>query len=161
MGYIDAQTAEFKTIAVNNNLRDVLYDGKVNPIAVLNGAGVTVYGQKTRNNMNSALNRINVARLVVYLRTVLDQIARQYVFEPNDEITRKNIKAQVEKELNSIKSQRGLYDYAVVCDKSNNTTERIDRNELWVDVAIEPVKAAEFIYVPVRIKSTGAIAAGL
>ena len=161
VGYIDAQTAEYKTIGVNQGLRDVLYDGRVNPIAVLNGSGVTVYGQKTRYGLVSALDRINVARLVVYLRKQLDLIARQYVFEPNDELTRKDIKAQIEKELNSIKSQRGLYDYAVVCDSSNNTTDRIDKNELWVDVAIEPVKAAEFIYIPVRVKNTGDIAAGL
>ena len=160
IGYIDGQTGEFQSIGVGNNLRDVLYNGKVNPISVLTGSGITIYGQKTRSATTSALDRVNVARLVVYLRRQLDLIARQYIFEPNDEITRKEIKNQIEKELNSIKVNRGLYDYAVVCDLSNNTPDRIDRNELWVDIAIEPVKAVEFIYIPLRIKNTGEIAAG-
>ena len=99
--------------------------------------------------------------MIVYLRRQLDLIARQYIFEPNDEITQREIKNQIEKELNSVKVNRGLYDYAVVCDSSNNTPDRVDRNELWVDVAIEPVKAVEFIYIPVRIKNTGDIQAGL
>jgi phage tail sheath protein FI len=128
---------------------------------VLSDSGITIYGQKTRSATTSALDRVNVSRLVVYLRRQLDLIARQYIFEPNDEITRKEIKNQIEKELNSIKVNRGLYDYAVVCDTSNNTPDRVDRNELWVDVAIEPVKAVEFIYIPVRIKNTGDIQAGL
>lgn len=161
IGYIDSATGLFQSIGVSNPLRDVLYNGKVNPISVLTGSGITIYGQKTRSATTSALDRVNVARLVVYLRRQLDLIARQYIFEPNDEITRKEIKNQIEKELNSVKVNRGLYDYAVVCDTSNNTPDRIDRNELWVDVAIEPVKAAEFIYIPVRIKNTGDIAAGL
>lgn len=161
IGYIDAQSGEFQSIAVNNNLRDVLYEGKVNPISVLVGSGIVVYGQKTRSSVTSALDRVNVARLIVYLRRQLDLIARPFIFEPNDEITRKEIKAQIEKELISIKANRGLYDFAVLCDLSNNTQDRIDRNELWVDVAIEPVKAIEFIYIPVRIKNTGDIAAGL
>jgi phage tail sheath protein FI len=161
IGYIDSATGLFQSIAVSNNLRDVLYNGKVNPISVLSDSGITIYGQKTRSATTSALDRVNVARLVVYLRRQLDLIARQYIFEPNDEITRREIKNQIEKELNSIKVNRGLYDYAVVCDTSNNTPDRIDRNELWVDVAIEPVKAVEFIYIPVRIKNTGDIQAGL
>lgn len=161
IGYIDGQTGEFQSIGVGNNLRDVLYNGKVNPISVLTGSGIVIYGQKTRSATTSSLDRVNVSRLVVYLRRQLDLIARQYIFEPNDDITRKEIKNQIEKELNSIKINRGLYDYAVVCDLSNNTPDRIDRNELWVDVAIEPVKAVEFVYIPVRIKNTGDIQAGL
>jgi hypothetical protein len=161
IGYIDPATGLFQSIGVNNSLRDVLYNGKVNPISVLSDSGITIYGQKTRSATTSALDRVNVSRLVVYLRRQLDLIARQYIFEPNDEITRKEIKNQIEKELNSIKVNRGLYDYAVVCDTSNNTPDRVDRNELWVDVAIEPVKAVEFIYIPVRIKNTGDIQAGL
>jgi hypothetical protein len=161
IGYIDGQSGEFRSIGLGNNLRDVLYLGKINPITVLPGSGITVYGQKTRSATTSALDRVNVARLVVYLRRQLDLIARQYIFEPNDEITRKEIKNQIEKELNSIQSNRGINDYLVVCDTSNNTPDRIDRNELWVDVAIEPIKAVEFIYIPVRIKNTGDIEAGL
>jgi phage tail sheath protein FI len=111
--------------------------------------------------MTSAMDRINVARLVCYLRVVLDQVARPYIFEPNDTITRNQVKRSFEAVLNDITAKRGIYDYLVVCDTSNNTTDRIDRNELWIDIAIEPVKAIEFVYIPVRLKNTGAIAAGL
>ena len=106
----------------------------------------------------SALDRINVARLVVYLRRVVDLASRNFVFEPNDKITRDEIKQVIERALNDLVAKRALTDYLVVCDESNNTPVRRDRNELYVDVAIEPVKAAEFIYIPLRIKSQGAIA---
>ena len=82
------------------------------------------------------------------------------MFEPNDQLTRDEIKNAVESLMIDLVAKRGIYDYLVVCDDSNNTPERIDRNELYVDVAIEPVKAVEFIYIPVRIKNTGEIAAG-
>ena len=77
------------------------------------------------------------------------------MFEPNDPQTRKSISAVVETLFQDLISKRGLYDYSVVCDASNNTPARIDRNELWIDIAVEPVKAAEFIYIPVRIFNTG------
>lgn len=161
IGYIKSDTGEFASVGLTNNLRDVLYDARVNPITVFPGsAGITIYGQKTRYPLNSALDRVNVARLVVYLRQQINALARQYVFEPNDDITRKSIKANIEKELNDIKAKRGLYDYVVQCDETNNTSQRIDRNELWVDIAIEPVKASEFIYIPIRVKNTGSISSG-
>jgi phage tail sheath protein FI len=87
---------------------------------------------------------------------VLDQVARPFVFEPNDTITRNQVKAGFEAVLNDLVAKRGLYDYLVVCDTSNNTPDRIDRNELYVDIAIKPVKAIEFIYIPVRLVATGA-----
>jgi len=161
IGYIDGQTGSFKSIGVNNGLRDALYQGKVNPITFLTNSGITIYGQKTRSANTSALDRVNVARLIVYLRRKVDLIARDFLFEQNDTVTRKEIKNAIEKELISIKSQRGIYDYSVICDLSNNSTNTIDRNELYVDVAIEPEKSVEFIYIPVRIKNTGDIQAGL
>ena len=82
------------------------------------------------------------------------------MFEPNDKITRDELKEGVEQLLNDLVAKRGLFDYLVVCDESNNTPDRIDRNELYVDIAIEPVKAAEFIFIPIRLKNTGEIAAG-
>jgi hypothetical protein len=93
----------------------------------------------------------------VYIRSQLTKLARPYVFEPNDSITRDEIKGAVESLLLELVGLRALYDYAVVCDESNNTPSRVDRNELYVDIAIEPVKAIEFIYIPVRIKNTGEI----
>jgi len=112
--------------------------------------------KKTRASQTSAMDRVNVARLVAYLRLVLDKVARPFIFEPNDTITRNQVKAGFESVLNDIVAKRGLYDYLVVCDTTNNTPDRIDRNELYVDIAIKPVKAIEFVYIPVRIVNTGA-----
>ena len=157
VGYIDADTGEFQSVALNEGQRDTLYDLKVNPIPFFVGVGHVAYGQKTRARNASALDRINVARLTVYLRSQLTKLARPYIFEPNDKITRDEIKGAVESLLIELVGLRALYDFAVVCDESNNTNARVDRNELWVDIAIEPVKAVEFIYIPLRIKNTGEI----
>ena len=157
VGYIDVDTGEFNVVALNNGQRDTLYDLKVNPIPFFVGVGLVAYGQKTRARNASALDRINVARLVVYLRNQLTKLARPYVFEPNDQITRDEIKQAVESLLLELVGLRAIYDFAVVCDESNNTPARIDRNELYVDVAIEPTKAVEFIYIPLRLKNTGEI----
>ena len=157
VGYIQASTGEFQTVSLNEGQRDTLYDLKVNPITFFNGVGLVNYGQKTRARNASALDRINVARLVVYLRSQLNKLARPYIFEPNDKITRDEIKQAVESLLLELVGLRALYDFAVVCDETNNTSARIDRNELWVDIAIEPVKAVEFIYIPLRVRNTGEI----
>jgi phage tail sheath protein FI len=156
VGYITSE-GEFKTTSLPQSLRDVLAGVKVNPIATIPGAGIVNFGQYTRARNASALDRINVARLTVYLRSQLTKLARPYIFEPNDKITRDEIKGAVESLLIELVGLRALYDFAVVCDESNNTNARIDRNELWVDIAIEPVKAVEFIYIPLRIKNTGEI----
>jgi hypothetical protein len=157
VGYIDAASGEFQTVALNEGQRDTLYDLKINPIPFFNGVGLVAYGQKTRARNASALDRINVARLVVYLRSQLNKLARPYIFEPNDKITRDEVKQAVESLLLELVGLRAIYDFAVVCDESNNTPSRIDRNELYVDIAIEPVKAVEFIYIPLRVKNTGEI----
>jgi hypothetical protein len=157
VGFIDPATGEFQTVALNEGQRDTLYDLKVNPIPFFNGIGLIANGQKTRARNASALDRINVARLVVYLRSQLNKLARPYIFEPNDKITRDEIKQAVESLLLELVGLRALYDFAVVCDESNNTPSRIDRNELYVDIAIEPVKAIEFIYIPLRVQNTGEI----
>ena len=156
-GYITSE-GEFQSTALNEGQRDTLYTNNVNPITFITGAGLVNYGQKTRFAGSSALDRINVARLVIYLRSQLNKLARPYVFEPNDKITRDEIKAQAESLLLELVGNRAIYDFLVVCDESNNTPTRIDRNELYLDIAIEPVKAVEFIYVPLRLKNTGEIA---
>ena len=156
-GYINSE-GEFVSVALNEGQRDTLYQNNVNPITFLTGAGLVVFGQKTRARAASALDRVNVARLTVYLRSQLNQLAKPYLFEPNDKITRDEIKQQVESLMVELVGLRALYDFLVVCDESNNTPARIDRNELYVDIAIEPVKAVEFIYIPLRIKNTGEIA---
>ena len=155
-GFVDAE-GEFKSIALNEGQRDTLYSNNINPITFLTGAGLVNFGQKTRARNASALDRINVARLVIYLRSQLKKLAKPYIFEPNDKITRDEIKAQADSLMLELVSQRALYDFLVVCDESNNTPSRIDRNELYLDIAIEPVKAVEFIYIPLRLKNTGEI----
>jgi hypothetical protein len=157
-GYINSE-GEFVSVALNTGQRDTLYSNKINPITFLSGAGLVVFGQKTRARNASALDRVNVARLVVYLRGQLELLAKPYLFEPNDKITRDQIKAAADALLLELVALRALYDFLVVCDESNNTPARIDRNELYLDVAIEPVKAIEFIYIPLRLKNTGEIAA--
>ena len=155
-GYITSE-GEFQSTALNEGQRDTLYSNNVNPITFITGAGLVNYGQKTRFAGSSSLDRINVARLVIYLRSQLNKLARPYVFEPNDKITRDEIKAQAESLLLELLGNRAIYDFLVVCDESNNTPTRIDRNELYLDIAIEPVKAVEFIYIPLRLKNTGEI----
>jgi len=91
------------------------------------------------------------------LRGRLEEVGKLFLFEPNDQITRNSIAGLINSLMIDLIAKRAIYDYLVLCDSSNNTPARIDRNELWVDVAIEPVKAVEFIYIPLRIKNTGAL----
>lgn len=162
VGYISSE-GEFIPTALTNGQRDVLYgDGSrvgMNPITRFPGQGLFVFGQRTLQSYASALDRVNVARLICYLRERFDPLARPFVFEPNDQITRANAKQVFDSFLADLMSKRALYDFVVVCDETNNTPARIDRNELWIDVAIEPVKAAEFIYIPIRVVNTGELSA--
>lgn len=160
-GYVDGATGEFKTASLPENLRNVLASVKINPISTFPGMGIVNFGQYTRAKNASALDRINVVRLVAYLRRQLTVLSKPFLFEPNDAQTRREIKAAAESLLLELVGQRALYDFIVVCDETNNTPARIDRSELYMDIAIEPVKAVEFIYIPLRIKNTGEIAAGL
>ena len=154
VGYLDDE-GEFKAAMLNNGQRDLLYSNKINPIAYIPNRGLVVYGQKTRHNLDTSLDRINVARLINYLRYNLDNLSKPFLFEPNDFQTRDSVRTTFERFLADLVGLRGLYDFIVVCDDSNNTPERIDRHELWVDIAIQPVQAIEFIYIPVRIVATG------
>jgi len=161
IGYIDATTGEFNFNSIRQGLRDTLYENRINPITNLPGVGLVVWGQKTRNPTASSLDRINVARLVNYIRTILANVGNGFLFEPNDKITRDQIKNIISGAINDLVAKRGIYDYLVVCDESNNTPTRIARNELYVDIAIEPMKAVEFIFIPIRLKNPGDIAAGV
>lgn len=143
---------------LNQGQRDALYEfgSNLNPIVFFPGRGLIVWGQKTSAAAASALDRVNVSRLMKYIKRSLRKGAFPFVFEPNDQLTRDNLKASIDGFLGDILIKRGLYDFVTLCDESNNTTTRIDRNELWCDIAVKPVKAAEFIYIPVRVVSTGA-----
>ena len=159
IGYLQAQTGEFQPLGVNQGLRDVLYSNDINPITFIPGTGITNFGNHTLQGTATALDRINVARLVAFIRGRLEIIGNQYLFEPNDTITRAAITNQITALMIDLVNKRGLYDYLVVCDLTNNTPATIDANELYVDIAIEPVKAVEFIYIPMRIQNTGTIQA--
>ena len=161
IGYINSKTGGFVRNGINNGMRDALYENRINPFTILPGIGLVCWGQKTRNPVASSMDRVNVARLVNYIRTILASAGNAFLFEPNDKITRDQIKNIIEGALNDLIAKRGIYDYLVVCDDTNNTPTRIARNELYVDVAIEPMKAVEFIYIPIRLKNPGDIAAGL
>lgn len=164
VGYIDSVTKEFTPTALPESIRNIMQDATtqiaINPIATLPGVGIVNFGQQTRAKNASSLDRINVARLVCFLRRQLTVLARPYLFEPNDNQTRREIKFAAESLLLELVSQRAITDFIVVCDKSNNTNARIDRSELYMDIAVEPMKAVEFIYIPLRLKNTGEIAAG-
>ena len=159
LGYLNGITGVFETLSVGQSLRDVLYQNQINPITYIPGVGITNFGNKTLQATATALDRINVARLICFIRARLNQIGKQYLFEPNDQITRTEISNSIVSLMIDLVAKRGIYDYLVVCDSSNNTPTTIDQNQLWVDIAIEPVKAVEFIYIPLRIENTGAIAA--
>ena len=154
VGYINGE-GEFTPVSLTQGMRDAMYDNKMNPIANFPADGIVVFGQKTLHSGASALDRVNVARLTAYLRERFAVIARPFLFEVNDSTTRANAKQVFDGFLGNIMQQRGLYDFAVVCDETNNTPARIDANEFYIDVAIEPTKSAEFIYIPIRIVNTG------
>lgn len=158
LGYVDYTTGTFVRTGVSQSLRDTLYNLRINPISNLPGSGLTIYGNKTRSSIAQATDRVNVSRLVNYIRTILTSIGNAYLFEPNDKSTRDQVKQAIEGAMNDLVAKRGIYDYLVVCDTSNNTSDRIARNELYVDVAVEPMKDVEFIYIPVRLKNPGTIA---
>lgn len=154
VGYVNA-AGQYIPVKLNEGQRDLLYINGVNPIRTMPTGGIVVFGQKTRQPYSSATDRINVVRLENYLRYQLNMLAQPFLFEPNDSTTRKSVKDAFDRFLSELITLRGLYDFLVVCDLSNNTPARIDRNELWIDIAIQPVKAIEFIYIPIRIKNTG------
>ena len=136
--------------------RDNLYDGKVNPIATFPGSGVVVYGQKTLQTKASALDRVNVRRLLISLKGFISQVAQNLVFEQNTITTRFNFLSVVNPYLESVQQRQGLYAFRVIMDDSNNTADVIDRNELVGQIFIQPTKTAEFIYLDFSVLPTGA-----
>jgi len=136
--------------------RNDLYSGNVNPIATFPGQGVVVYGQKTLQKKASALDRVNVRRLLIALKSYISQVANNLVFEQNTLATRTNFLNQVNPYLESVQQRQGLYAFRVVMDDSNNTPDVIDRNQLVGQIYLQPTKTAEFIYLDFNILPTGA-----
>jgi hypothetical protein len=136
--------------------RDTLYNGKINPIATFPGSGIVVYGQKTLQTRASALDRVNVRRLLIALKSYISQVALNLVFEQNTIATRNQFLSQVNPYLTSVQQRQGLYAFRVIMDDSNNTPDVIDRNELIGQIYLQPTKTAEFIYLDFNITPTGA-----
>jgi hypothetical protein len=161
VGYVNGTlgtAATFVEANLNQGQRDNLYEyfKNINPIVFFPGRGLIVWGQKTSYGAASALDRVNVMRLVMYIKRQLRKNSFPFVFEPNDKLTRDSLKAAADGFLNDVLAKRGLYDFVTLCDDSNNTPDRIDRNEMYLDVGLKPTKVAEFIYIPIRVLSTGA-----
>lgn len=136
--------------------RDTLYTGKVNPIATFPGTGTVVYGQKTLQTAASALDRVNVRRLLISLKSYISQVANNLVFEQNTASTRNQFLSQVNPFLESVQQRQGLYAFKVIMDDSNNTPDVIDRNQMVGQIYLQPTKTAEFIYLDFNILPTGA-----
>ncbi len=157
-GSVGTADVEFKRVRLNDGMRDSLYNlCNINPIHDSVQYGIAIWGQKTRVNVgfNSSLDRINVSRMVMYIRRGIRKALVRFLMEQNDEVSRKNVSSLVTSYLYDIQIKRGLYDFAVQCDSSNNTATTIDRNELYVNIALKPTKAIEFIYVPITLVNTG------
>jgi hypothetical protein len=147
-------------VSVQNRLtqaeKDDLYEGKVNPIVQFPGQGIVVFGQKTLQDRPSALDRINVRRLLLTVRKFIASSSRYLVFEQNSAETRQRFLQIVNPYLESIQQRQGLYAFRVVMDESNNTPDVIDRNILKGDIYLQPTKTAEFIVLDFNILPTGA-----
>ena len=136
--------------------RDTLYNAKVNPIATFPGTGVVVYGQKTLQSLSTALDRVNVRRLMISLKDFIGNVSQNLVFEPNSLQTRNSFLSTVNPYLESVQQNQGLYAFKVVMDDSNNGPDVIDRQELRGAIYLQPVKTAEFIVLDFNLLPTGA-----
>ena len=141
---------------LTQNDRDTLYNANVNPLATFPGNGVVVFGQKTLQKKSTALDRVNVRRLLIALKDFIGQVGNNLVFEQNTAVTRNRFLSQVNPYLDSVVQRQGLYAYKVVMDESNNTPDVIDRNQLVGQIYIQPTKTAEFIILNFNVLPTGA-----
>ena len=135
--------------------RDRLYTNRVNPVVAFPGQGIVLFGDKTALASPSAFDRINVRRLFIELEKNIAQFSRFQLFEINDELTRSGFRSAVEPYLRGIQGRRGIYDFLVVCDTSNNTGDVIDRNELVAEIFIKPARSINFITISFIATRTG------
>jgi len=135
--------------------RDKLYSNRVNPVIFSPGAGITLFGDKTALGKSSAFDRINVRRLFIYLENAISAAARDQMFEFNDEITRTNFTNSIEPFLRDVQAKRGLFDFRVICDETNNTAAVIDNNEFVADIFIKPARSINFIGLTFVATRTG------
>jgi phage tail sheath protein FI len=145
-------------VRLNQGDRDSLYSGGniLNPIVNFAQQGITIFGQRTAQRNPTSLDRINVRRLMIFLRKVLLSATRQFVFEPSDEILWKQVEEVCNPLLDDIRRNRGITQFKVVCDATVNTPIRVDRNELWCKILIKPTKAAEMIIFELNLTNQSA-----
>jgi len=163
MNVLSVVDANGTRLAFSQGERDTLYPAQINPLQIFPGSGNVIWGQKTLTTTASALDRVNVRRLLIIIEKAMAISLRTFVFEPNDENTRFRVTAMLESYLDTL-SGAGAFQtttadskgYQVVCDETNNTPDTIDRNELHVDVFIKPIRVAEFIQLQVIVTTTGA-----
>jgi phage tail sheath protein FI len=139
----------------NKAQRDSLYIARVNPVVLQPGVGVILFGDKTALSYQSAFDRINVRRLFLTLEKSLENAAKAQLFEFNDEVTRANFVNIVEPFLRDVQSKRGIYDFLVICDTTNNTPDVIDNNEFRADIFIKPAKSINFVSLTFVATRTG------
>jgi hypothetical protein len=136
--------------------RDDLYDAHINPIATFPGQGVTVWGQKTLQKKASALDRVNVRRLLIKVKKFIASSSRFLVFEQNNSSTRRRFLNIVNPFLEQVQSNSGLTAFKVVMDETNNTPDVVDRNTLYGQIFVQPTRTAEFIVLDFTVQPTGA-----
>ena len=135
--------------------RDILYSNRVNPVILSPGAGIILFGDKTGFGKSSAFDRINVRRLFIYLEDAISAAAKDQLFEFNDELTRTNFVNIVEPFLRDVQAKRGIFDFVVICDETNNTAAVIDSNEFVADIFIKPARSINFIGLTFVATRTG------
>jgi hypothetical protein len=164
LGYID-KSGDFVPNSVSQSLRDILYPAGVNPISNISGTGLEIYGQKTRasliGGLTSELSRINIARLVIYTQGKLASIASSFLFEQNDSYTRSSLASAIGTLMTDLQANRAISDWAVDVSTDINTQAIIDANQLWASVAILPITAVEFIYIPLTITGSALTSSGI
>ncbi len=155
MGYISGTLGTATTFVdtpLTQGERDMLYQANINAIPFIYGSGYLVFSQQNSATVVSELQSINVDRLLKYIKRGLRKNSKAFLFRPNDQYTRDQFKSFVDGFLSELVTLRGLFDFATLCDKSNNTPERIAKKELWCDVAVQPITAVEFIYIPITVQ---------
>jgi hypothetical protein len=161
VGYVSGtlgQATTFVPVNLNEGQRNNLYKDftNINPIAFFPGNGILLFGQKTSLGADTAQNRINVERLLKMIKRQLRKSSFAFLFQPNTQVTRNSLKSAADSFLGTLLQDSALYDFATVCDSTNNTASVIDNNEMILDIALKPTKTAEFIYVNIRVVATGA-----
>ena len=145
-------------VKLNQGDRDSMYSGGniINPIVAFPQQGITIFGQRTAQREPSALDRINIRRMMIYIRKLILASTQRFVFQPNDEFTWAEVETSINAFLSNIKQRRGITEFRVVCDETVNTPIRVDRNELWTKVLIKPTKTAEILVFEINLTNQSA-----